>query len=120
MFRAFIPEDTSTNEGRFFLPSINTGSQTSSMAVVSTVAQNVNYIARNRNGVELCGASRPFLKGEHSAFIIRDTLPCLAGIDGIVEVVGSEGERLFGVGITAEDSGTFVTQPPVEPIILLF
>jgi hypothetical protein len=120
LFRAFIPEDKNTNKGRFFLPSIDTGSQTSSMAVVSGVAQSVSYIARNRNGVELCNSGRPFLKGEHRAFIIRDMLPCLAGVDGIVEVVGSEGERIFGVGITAEDSGAFVTQPPVDPVLLLF
>ena len=120
LFQAYIPEDTNTNKGRFFLPSINTGSQTSSLAVVSGVAQSVNYIARNRNGVELCNAGRPFLKGEHRAFIIRDMLPCLAGVDGIVEVVGNENERLFGVGITAQDSGAFVTQPPVAPVALLF
>jgi hypothetical protein len=121
LFQAYIPEDTNINKGRFFLPSVNTGSQTSSMAVVSGVAQNVTYIARNRNGVELCSAGRPFMKGEHRAFIIRDMLPCLVGVDGIiVEVVGSENERLFGVGITAQDSGAFVTQPPVAPLLLLF
>lgn len=89
------------------------------MAVVSGVAQSVNYIARNRNGAALCNAGRPFLKGEYRAFLIRDMLPCLVGVDGIGEVVGSEGERLFGVGITADDSGAFVTQPPVAPVLLL-
>jgi hypothetical protein len=120
LFQAYIPEDTNTNKGRFYLPSVNTGSQTSSLAVVSSVAQSVTYIARNRNGVELCSAGRPFLAGEHRAFIIRDMLPCLVGVDGIVEVVGSENERLFGVGITAQDSGAFVTQPPVPRVLLLF
>ena len=120
LFQAYIPEDTDPDKGRFYLPSINTGIQTSSLAVVSGVAQNVTYIARNRNGVELCSAGRPFMKGEHRAFVIRDMLPCLVGVDGIVEVVGSEDERLFGIGITAQDSGAFVTQPPVAPVLLLF
>lgn len=121
LFQAYIPEDTEINRPKFYLPSINTGGQTSSLAVVSTAAQMVSYIGRNRNGVELCNAGRPFLQGEHRAFLIRDMLPCMAGIDGIVEVRGSIEKDLYGVGITAQDDGAFVTQPPVgPPVVILF
>lgn len=119
LFQAYIPEDTDGNKSRFYMPSVNTNGQTSSLAVVSGVAQNVTYIARNRNGVELCSAGRPFLAGEHRAFVIRDMLPCMVGVDGVVEVVGSQSEQLYGVGITAQDSGAFVTQPAIPRTLLL-
>jgi len=121
LFQAFIPTATESTDA-FYLPSVNAGGQTSSLAVVSATEQDVAYIARNQNGVELCRAGRPFLAGEHRAFIIREMLPCLVGVRGIVEVRGAESDgRLFGVGITAQDDGAFVTQPPVfAPPPLLF
>ena len=121
LFQAYIPTATNLSNA-FFLPAVTTAGQTGSMAVVSLTAQNVTYTARNLNGVELCNAGRPFLAGEHRAFILRDILPCLAGVRGIVEVRGaSEQGLLFGVGITAQDDGAFVTQPPVfAPAPLVF
>ncbi len=120
LFQAFIPRAVA-EANSFFVPAVSTGGRTASLAVVSATDQDVVYIGRNPNGVELCRAGRPFIAGEHRAFIVRDMLPCMAGVRGIVEVSGSNLQGvIYGVGITAQDDGAFVTQPPATPPPPLF
>jgi len=118
LFQAFIPLDTVLHN-RFFVPALNTGGFTGSMAIVSLIQQDVTFIARNNNGVELCREARKFAAGQHTAFLFRDRLACTAGVDTVIEVVGSEDFGLAGFGLTAEDSGAFVTQPVFGPEIPL-
>ena len=109
LFQAFIPLDNAL-QNQFFVPFINTGGFTGSMAIVSLSGQDISIIARNNNGVELCRSDQTFSAGQHQAFLMRDVLPCTVGVNGVVEVLGSE-IGLSGFGLTAQDSGAFVTQP---------
>jgi|GEM_PF-3377980 len=118
LFQAFVPLDTALHN-RFFVPALNTGGFTGSMAIVALIAQDVTFIARNNNGVELCREQRQFTAGQHEAFLFRDRLECTVGADTVVEVVGSEDFGLAGFGLTAQDSGAFVTQPVYGPEIPL-
>jgi hypothetical protein len=110
LFQTSIPEEPFF-EGPFLVPSINSGGRTSSLAVVSHLAQDVTYTARDGNRIELCTATQPFILREHHAFVVRDVLPCLDGKDGTVEISGDPGTFLYATGITAHDGGAFVTQP---------
>ena len=114
IFQAFVPLATELHD-RFSIPILNTGGFTASTAVVALVAQQLTFIARNRSGVELCRDQKMFAEGEHLAFIVRDRLPCTAGADGSLDVVGQE-VGLAGFGLTAQDGGAFVTQPVYGPI----
>ena len=109
LFQSFVPLSTALHD-RFFLPFLNAGGFTGSVAVVSLLAQDVTFSARSKNGIDLCNDSHSFGTGEHVAFVIHDRLPCTAGIDGVLEVQGSS-IGLAGFGITAQDDGAFVTQP---------
>ena len=113
LFQSFIPLDTVLHD-RFFVPYLNTGGFTGSMAIVSLVMQDVAVIARNNNGVELCRDTETVAAGSHRAFLIRDRLPCTLGNDGVVEVLGTA-VGLAGFGLTAQDDGAFVTQPVYGP-----
>ncbi len=115
LFRAFIPLD-SVLHSAFFVPAINSGTQTASMAIVSLLEQDVAVVARNTNGVELCRVDQQFNGGQHMAFLVRDQLPCTAGINAIVEVAAGDENGLAGFGLTAEDSGAFSTQPVYGPL----
>lgn len=117
LFQAFIPLDNAL-QNQFFVPFINTGGFTGSMAIVSLAGQDVSIIARNNNGVELCRSEQTFAAGQHRSFLMRDELPCTVGVNGVVEV--SAGDiGLSGGGLTAEDSGAFVTQPVFAAALLL-
>ncbi len=70
----------------------------------------MTFSARSENGVDLCDDTLSFGAGEHVAFVIRDQLPCTAGVNGVLEVQGTS-IGLAGFGITAQDDGAFVTQP---------
>ena len=109
LFQSFVPQSTVLHD-RFFVPFLNAGGFTGSIAVVSLLAQDVTFSARSANGIDLCNDTQSFEAGEHVAFVIHDRLPCTAGIDGVLEVRGSS-IGLAGFGITAQDDGAFVTQP---------
>ena len=117
LFQSFVPLDSALHQ-RFFVPVRNTGGFTGSLAVVSLVTQEVAFIARDTNGVELCRLQLPFRAGQHTAFIIRDepALSCARGVDTVLEVAGTADLGLAGFGLTAEDSGAFVTQPVYGPL----
>ncbi len=114
LFQAFVPLASDLHD-RFSIPVLNTGGFTASIAVVTTAAQQLTFIARNQSGVELCRDTRMFAAGEHQAFIVRDRLPCTAAADGSLDVVGQQ-VGLAGFGLTAQDAGAFVTQPVYGPI----
>ena len=116
MFQSFIPLSSAVQD-RFLVPVLNTGPSTGSIAIVSLIAQEVTLTARDTNGVPLCSGTRMFAAGEHTAFIVRDfpALNCTANVDSILEVQGPE-KALSGVGITAQDSGAFSTQPVYGPV----
>ena len=119
IFQAFIPLSTILHD-RFAVPILNSGRSTASVAVVSRVAQDVRFTAKNNNGTVLCEDTQSFTEGQHLAFVIQDRLACTAGISGVLEVIGAT-PGLSGFGITADDEGAFVT-PPVfgaEPAPLL-
>lgn len=111
LFQSFVPLSTALHN-RFFVPFTNTGSSTSALAVVSLVAQTVTFRVRNNNGTELCSGTSVFPAGGHLAFVIEtvQALACSANANGVIEV-SAPGIGLSGFGITAEDSGAFVTQP---------
>ena len=111
LFQSFVPLSTALHN-RFFVPFTNTGSSTSALAVVSLVEQTVTYRVRNNNGTELCSGTSPFPAGGHLAFVIEtvQALACSANANGVIEV-SAPGIGLSGFGITAEDTGAFVTQP---------
>ncbi len=119
IFQAFVPLST-TRHDRFAVPFLNRGRSTGSIAVVSRVAQDVRFTAKNNNGTVLCEDTQSFTEGQHQAFVIRDRLPCTDGINGVLEVIGAT-PGLSGFGITADDGGAFVTQPVfgAEPAPLL-
>ncbi len=109
LFQSFVPLSTALHD-RFFVPVLNAGGFTGALAVVSLVAQDVTFSARSENGVDLCDDTLSFGAGEHVAFVIRDQLPCTAGVNGVLEVQGTS-IGLAGFGITAQDDAAFVTQP---------
>jgi hypothetical protein len=111
LFQSFVPLSTSLHN-RFFVPFTNTGSSTSALAIVSLVAQTVTIRVRNNNGTELCGGMAEFPAGGHLATVIEtvQALACSANANGVIEV-SAPAIGLSGFGITAEDSGAFVTQP---------
>jgi len=115
LFRAFIPLDSVLHRS-FFVPAINTGTQTASIAIVSLLEQDVAVVARNTNRVELCRVDPKFNAGQHMAFLVRDQLPCTAGINAIIEVAAAVENGLAGFGLTAEDTGAFSTQPVYGPL----
>jgi hypothetical protein len=112
IFQAFIPLDKSS-KGGFFVSSVNSNGRTSSTAIMSATTQAVRYLALDRGGNLLCDAARFFTPGLHDSFIISQRLRCLAGVDGMVLVAGDPDSGLFGVGITAQDDGAFVTHPVI-------
>jgi hypothetical protein len=116
LFQSFIPLSSAVQD-RFLVPVLNTGPSTGSIAIVSLAAQEVTLTARDTNGVPMCSGTRMFAAGEHTAFIVRDfpALNCTANVDSILEVQGPE-KALSGVGITAQDSGAFSTQPVYGPV----
>ena len=117
IFQAFVPLSTSHHD-RFSVPFLNRGPSTGSIAVVSRVEQDVHFAAKNNNGTVLCEDTQTFPEGQHVAFVIRERLPCTAGIDGVLEVTGTT-PALSGFGITADDQGAFVTQPVYGPELIM-
>ena len=116
LFQSFIPLSSAVQD-RFLVPVLDVGSSTGSVALVSLVAQQVTLTALDTNGVALCSGTRTFAAGEHAAFIVRDfpALSCTANQTTVLEVEGPE-KALSGVGITAQDSGAFSTQPVYGPV----
>ena len=115
LFQSFIPLSSGL-QGSFMVPVLNAGPFTGSVAVVSQVAQTVTMTVRDFNGVALCSAMRPFAVGEHIAAVVSSIqgLACAAGRDSMLEIQGPT-KALAGIGITAEDSGAFSTQPVYGP-----
>jgi len=116
LFQSFIPLSSGVQD-RFLVPVLNSGVSTGSVAIVSLVSQQVTLTARDTNGVALCSGTRMFAAGEHAAFVVSSlaALSCTANVDSILEVQGPE-KALSGVGITAQDSGAFSTQPVYGPV----
>jgi hypothetical protein len=111
LFQSFVPLSTALHN-RFFVPFTNTGTSTSALAIVSLVAQTLTIRVRNNNGTEQCSRTAPFTAGQHLAFVIEavQELACSANANGVIEV-SAPSIGLSGFGITAEDTGAFVTQP---------
>lgn len=111
LFQASVPQTTRLHD-RLFVPFDNVDDVRSSLALVSLTAQQVDIRARDFNGDVLCEQARFFNAGEHLPFLTQDFLPCTAGLEGILEVFGSD-TTLGGVGFTADDQGqgAFVTLP---------
>ena len=111
---AGIPPSTVLQQ-RAWLNAADAAGFTTSVALVNSdpnAVQNFTLIYRESFGQELCRTSFPIVPFGHTAFLLRDVLPCAAGQEGSVEIIGS----LFfsGVGIWAHDTGGFVTQPLLE------
>lgn len=115
LFMAGIPPSTAVQQ-RAWLNQADVGGFTTSIAMINTdpnQAQNFTLIYRENFGRELCRTTFPISPFGHSAFLVRDVLPCAAGREGSVEIVGT---RFFsGLGFWAHDTGGFVTQPLLEP-----
>ena len=116
LFQSFIPLTSGLHES-FMVPVLNAGPFTGSVAVVSQVAQTVTLTVRDFSGVSLCSTTRAFAVGEHIAQIVTNIpgLECAAGRDSMLEIQGPSGS-VAGIGITAEDSGAFSTQPVYGPV----
>jgi hypothetical protein len=116
LFQSFIPLSSGVQD-RFLVPVLNAGPSTGAIAIVSLAAQTVTLTARDTTGVSLCSATRMFNAGEHTAFIVTDmaALSCTANRNTVLEVSGPQ-KALSGIGITAQDSGAFSTQPVYGPV----
>jgi hypothetical protein len=116
LFQSFIPLSTSVHD-QFFVPVLNGGSSTGSVAIVSLAEQEVGLTLRDRNGIVLCSATKMFTAGQHRAFVIKTDreLGCAPDRNTVLEVIGALG-GLAGVGVTAEDTGSFSTQPVYGPV----
>ena len=128
-FTASVPLSTALHD-RFFVPVFNEGPFTASLAIVSLITQTVTFTARNPDGTvpnntsgAPCVFERAFAAGQH--FQAIPTLPttnplglgfdCLDGRNAVIEISGTD-IGLAGVGITAVDSGAFITQPIFGPV----
>lgn len=111
LFQSFIPLSSGI-QNRFLVPMLNAGASTGSIAIVSLAAQDVTLSVLDANGVTQCSTTRTFAAGEHTAFVAKDMpgLACTANVNTVLEVQGTQA-ALGAVGITAQDSGAFSTQP---------
>ncbi len=109
VFQAGIPVSTGAHD-RFFVPFLNTGGFTGTLAMVSVLAQRVTFIAHGVDGAELCRSTRLMGQLEHLAGVISQLLSCTANVNGSLEV-RADLPGLSGIGFLAQDDGAFVTQP---------
>lgn len=94
-------------------PFVNSGGSVSCIAWKSDARQNVTIIARDGAGGELCRQTKALGDEQHEAFCLADRLPCVAGRDGLIEIV-TDFVGLTAISLTADPLGRLWTTIPQD------
>ena len=84
----------------------------SGVGLVSFFGSTVTVVANGNDGVELCRTSFPMPAGTHTAFLLRDILPCTGGTEGTVEISNDAGVVLLAIGLIFDEQLRMWTSLP--------
>lgn len=84
----------------------------SGVGMVSFFGSTVTVVANGNNGLELCRTSFDMLSGTHTAFLLRDLLPCVDGAEGTVEISNDAGVGIVSIGLIFDEQLRMWTSLP--------